>query len=298
MIHTHYDNLKVSRTAPLEVIEAAYKSLVQKYHPDLNQGDVEATRIMKIINEAYDVLSDPVKKAEHDLWIKRNENIEISKIKNPDLPKESNNHAKVVSKKKPYKKSIVSETINDFFDGLKELLKLFGIGAFCIAVAVVIAMLVSKEDDLDTKSSSHANSNQSNSYNDNHLELKALPDTGYTDNAYIGGVAPLTIKVQNSAHYWVKIDNAYTGEHLVSHFIRSGDTLSVNLPLGNYTIKYAYGQQWYGEEYLFGGSTGYAQADKVFNFQSNGNRYNGYTVELITQPYGNLSTSNINKSNF
>ncbi|OJU91226.1 MAG: hypothetical protein BGO19_16565 [Acinetobacter sp. 38-8] len=159
-------------------------------------------------------------------------------------------------------------------------------------------MVVSKEDDLDTQSSSHSNSNQSNSYSDNNLELKALPDTGYTDNADLKGFSPLTIKVQNSAYYWVKIDNAYTGEHLVSYFIRSGDTLNVKLPLGNYTIKYAYGQQWYGEEHLFGASTGYAKADKVFKFRSNGNKYNGYTVELITQPYGNLSTSNINKSDF
>jgi hypothetical protein len=38
-IHTHYDNLKVSRHAPQEVIRAAYKALSQKYHPDKNPGD-------------------------------------------------------------------------------------------------------------------------------------------------------------------------------------------------------------------------------------------------------------------
>ena len=35
-IRTHYDNLKVARDAPIEVIRAAYKSLCMKYHPDLN----------------------------------------------------------------------------------------------------------------------------------------------------------------------------------------------------------------------------------------------------------------------
>ncbi|HEU4844561.1 MAG TPA: J domain-containing protein, partial [Burkholderiaceae bacterium] len=52
-IHTHYDNLKVARKAPQEVIRAAYKALSQKYHPDKNPGDEKAARIMAILNSAY-----------------------------------------------------------------------------------------------------------------------------------------------------------------------------------------------------------------------------------------------------
>ncbi|MFP5391236.1 MAG: J domain-containing protein [Gammaproteobacteria bacterium] len=68
-IHTHYDNLKVARGAPAEVIRAAYKVLSQKYHPDKNPGDEKAARIMAIINTAYNTLSDPVRRREHDDWI-------------------------------------------------------------------------------------------------------------------------------------------------------------------------------------------------------------------------------------
>lgn len=68
-IHTHYDNLKVSRHAPQEVIRASYKALSQKYHPDKNQGDDKAARIMAIVNTAYNILSDPVRRKEHDEWI-------------------------------------------------------------------------------------------------------------------------------------------------------------------------------------------------------------------------------------
>jgi hypothetical protein len=68
-IHTHYDNLKVSRHAPQEVIRAAYKALSQKYHPDKNQGDERAARIMAIVNTAYNILSDPLRRKEHDEWI-------------------------------------------------------------------------------------------------------------------------------------------------------------------------------------------------------------------------------------
>lgn len=67
-IHTHYDNLKVARNAPIEVIRAAYKSLSQKFHPDTN-SDPDAERVMKIINAAYETLSDPEKRRDHDRWI-------------------------------------------------------------------------------------------------------------------------------------------------------------------------------------------------------------------------------------
>lgn len=68
-IHTHYDNLKVSRHAPQEVIRASYKALSQKYHPDKNPGDEKAARIMAVVNSAYNVLADPVRRKEHDEWI-------------------------------------------------------------------------------------------------------------------------------------------------------------------------------------------------------------------------------------
>jgi curved DNA-binding protein CbpA len=72
-IHTHYDNLKVARDAPPEIIRAAYKTLSQKYHPDRNPNSPDAVRIIKIINLAYEALSDPVKRQEHDEWIARSE---------------------------------------------------------------------------------------------------------------------------------------------------------------------------------------------------------------------------------
>lgn len=68
-IHTHYDNLRVARNAPLEIIRAAYRTLSQKYHPDRNPGNDEAARIMAIINASYDALSNPATREAHDLWI-------------------------------------------------------------------------------------------------------------------------------------------------------------------------------------------------------------------------------------
>ena len=70
-VRTHYDNLKVARDAPSEVIRAAYKSLSQKYHHDRNPGDPKASRTMTIINAAYRVLSDPDLRRKHDEWIRK-----------------------------------------------------------------------------------------------------------------------------------------------------------------------------------------------------------------------------------
>jgi curved DNA-binding protein CbpA len=67
-VHTHYDNLKVARTAPVEVIRAAYRALAKQYHPDQNPSP-DAARVMKLLNAAWDVLGDPAQRAQHDAWI-------------------------------------------------------------------------------------------------------------------------------------------------------------------------------------------------------------------------------------
>lgn len=76
-IRTHYDNLKVARNAPIEVIRAAYRALAQRHHPDLNKSD-DAQRVMKILNEAWEVLGNQRTRAEHDEWIAEQERTETA----------------------------------------------------------------------------------------------------------------------------------------------------------------------------------------------------------------------------
>lgn len=74
-MRTHYDNLQVARNASDRVIRAAYKSLAQEWHPDKHPNNrQEAERILKIINNAYNVLSNPEKRKLHDEWIDRQVN--------------------------------------------------------------------------------------------------------------------------------------------------------------------------------------------------------------------------------
>ena len=72
-VHSHYDNLKVARDASAEDIRAAYRALTRKHHPDRNPDNADAERVMSVVNVAYGVLSDPVKRSEHDRWIARSE---------------------------------------------------------------------------------------------------------------------------------------------------------------------------------------------------------------------------------
>lgn len=64
----YYEVLSVGRDAGEAEIKKAYRALVMKYHPDRNPDDPEAAEIMKDVNEAYAVLSDPKKRKLYDLY--------------------------------------------------------------------------------------------------------------------------------------------------------------------------------------------------------------------------------------
>ena len=62
----YYEVLGVERSASEEEIKKAYRKKAIQYHPDKHTGDKEAEEKFKEAAEAYDVLSNPDKKARYD----------------------------------------------------------------------------------------------------------------------------------------------------------------------------------------------------------------------------------------
>jgi molecular chaperone DnaJ len=64
----YYEILGVSRNATEEELKKAYRRLAIQFHPDRNPNDKEAEERFKELNEAYQVLSDPERRAQYDRY--------------------------------------------------------------------------------------------------------------------------------------------------------------------------------------------------------------------------------------
>ena len=121
MNNNYYEILEVSKNASKEVIEKAYKVLAKKYHPDLQDAENKsiAEQKMKLINEAYEILSDDSKRQEYDNEL---EQLEIEKreriIQDQEYKKNSNKQNK---QKKQYED--VYEDENADYESMQEELE-------------------------------------------------------------------------------------------------------------------------------------------------------------------------------
>ena len=61
-----YDALQVSPAADALVIRAAYRSLIQRHHPDRNPGDAQAAQQAVLVTQAYELLANPQRRAAYD----------------------------------------------------------------------------------------------------------------------------------------------------------------------------------------------------------------------------------------
>jgi curved DNA-binding protein CbpA len=89
----YYDVLQVSPKASMEVIKVTYRQLSKMYHPDSGVPNDEA---MKVINQAYEILSDPVKRAEYDeLFYQHSKSAHVKPDSEEPANKESANNATI-----------------------------------------------------------------------------------------------------------------------------------------------------------------------------------------------------------
>src|SRR6201982_2409610 len=64
----YYETLEVERNADDTQLKSAFRKLAMKWHPDRNPGDTSSEHKFKEINEAYEILKDPDKRAAYDRY--------------------------------------------------------------------------------------------------------------------------------------------------------------------------------------------------------------------------------------
>lgn len=163
------------------------------------------------------------------------------------------------------------------------------------------------DSDYSSDYSSNTSRNETRSYSPNLVPPKpvfSIPEQSLPAHGAIAWhnskdrVAPLQVQSTRGDSYLLRLYDYPSDSLVMSVFIRGGSTLDVKVPLGIYSIKYASGEKWYGDEHLFGPQTSYSKTDSTFNFRENGYQISGFTITLYKTVSGNLSTSGISKDDF
>ena len=307
-IRTQYDNLKVARNAPPEVIKAAYKSLSNIYHPDKHPGDPKYVGIMQIINHSYETLSDVNKRKIHDEWIKSQEGEEkvyepkIMNTKPTDYPKTERTKVSYVrDRKRNIKESILNAIKNIAFPLI----------AF-IGVVVVMAVLSFIVDYFDSNSD----------YNNQKIVYQKTPPVQYvapvpeyyrpaldpngkswpsksgyligTKNGNNNGLSKVTIDNSGNnsdVHCKLVYINQNTAHPVREFYILAYSKFTLNkVTKGNYDIRY---------RDLRTGSTFRSEAFELFETRENdGIKYHDIIMTLYMVQNGNMKTYNIPESEF
>ena len=98
-MENYYEILEVKNDASDEVIKAAYKALIKKYHPDNGGGQDPTGDKMCLVNEAYECLSDPVRRKQYDqkiqvLRLNRGRK-SLTSLRNSPMSQKGLNHQKI-----------------------------------------------------------------------------------------------------------------------------------------------------------------------------------------------------------
>ena len=83
---TLYQILNVAPDADAEQIRTAYRTLARQYHPDYNPDDAGAEGVFKAITRAYEVLSDPTRRARYDQALAKEQDKDANVSKQPAPP--------------------------------------------------------------------------------------------------------------------------------------------------------------------------------------------------------------------
>lgn len=307
-INTHYDNLKVTRNAPPKVIRAAYKSLSQKHHPDKNPDSPDAERVMSIINESYDVLSDADRRRQHDLWIAQKETVKLDALRPHSTPQRA----------RPVQPEYAKRSGGWFF------LHILRNGFFYVSCIITIAVISLQDKPKSSSNFVLYNSNPRSAMEASpksiitleHTEINTISATpvytkslhapnnqpwpvsaGYV-NGYpklrLSGLSSVTIdNSQNNSAVFVKLASLESTEAFpIRHFyIPAFDKFTVNkVKAGRYDIRY---------RDLNSGDLSRSEPFGLAETKtSEGTQFSMYTLTLYKVENGNMQTYDLSEAEF
>ena len=118
-----------------------------------------------------------------------------------------------------------------------------------------------------------------------------------------GGYGELTVN-SGSRDMLIKVEGAYDSSRYIYFFVRADSSATINVPDGDYIVKYASGDVYYGDgaEKIFGRDTSYTEADDTMSFSTSysGNSvyYSVITLTLYAVAGGNLGSYSIDPGDF
>jgi hypothetical protein len=103
-----------------------------------------------------------------------------------------------------------------------------------------------------------------------------------------------TINAGYGTDYFVKLTDAATEQPKISYFVHGGSVLTIDAPLGLFTVKHASGHRWCDEATLFGSDTSLQKGTHQTRFDED----HTYTLYLTPRPNGNFPTVTIQRNEF
>ncbi|MBE6598740.1 MAG: J domain-containing protein [Ruminococcaceae bacterium] len=273
---TLYELFQVSETASQEEIRASYVALAKKFHPDLHRDDPEeAEKIMKTINAAYEILSDPIQRKQYDGLLRE----------------EREKQRASYNQRTTYQTSYARPTTT-YAEQKKD-------NSVNISIVVIITCCVLCVFAI-TSALSSSNTNKStvtdyaNKFTETEPSLQPVTQPkngeileGWED--YYG--SELTVTASNHP-CTVRVKDEY-GNTEVEFYVRANSTATVGVPAKNLYVYFASGPTWYGTEHYFGDTVAYSKDDEPQDF------YNyswEYTLTPVT--YGNFDETPIDAEEY
>lgn len=327
-IRTHYDVLNVSRNASIEVIRAAYKTLSQKYHPDKFQSEVDkqkANRIMFMLNDAYQVLSDPLQRFEYDNWIAEQEKQQAISQNNGKTITVNLDYGSIASianrSSKKFSNSLQSTWLG-FSSFLRRFIRELSITLLKMAIPLIIVGLcifmlinffdkspepvttsVTSEPIITPSVVEPVSPNNTDESSNKKLHRKAPNGQPFPDRpTYVKGYPKLntdglsTITVentQNTSDIFGKLIYLDNGQpQAVRHFFipAGGGFIMRDVAKGNYDIRY---------KDLDNGDIAKSEPFEVQEFDDGtGTQFSNITMTLYKVANGNMRTTQISESEF